>query len=167
MLFFVGGLSGAGKSDLGKHLKEHCGLQWIELDRGPGVNAVEERGIGQQWTAFISGDPGPLIASYPGDTVVTVASFPIIRPPLYLNSDKVTIRYLTGPKEKCFFRARERSPNLVDRAHWCRNNRDLLTFLNSGSCPPEWIISVFDESGIPLTREAIACALIRPTPPRI
>jgi hypothetical protein len=157
MLFLVGGLSGAGKSDLGKYLQENCGFRWIELDTPP-VDAVDELGIRHQWTAFQNGDPDPLIAYSPSNTIVTVASFPIIKPPSYLNSDKVTIRYLTGPEEECFSRARVRSN--LDQAHWDRNNGDLLEFLNSGSCPPEWKIQVFDENGNPRTGEAIALELM-------
>jgi predicted kinase len=34
MLLLIGGLSGAGKTELGRFLQANCGFRWVELDGG-------------------------------------------------------------------------------------------------------------------------------------
>jgi len=107
MLLFVGGLSGAGKSELGRHLQDHRAFIWFELDGEKDM--VDELKIRDEWEEFRKGNPVPLSKRYPGNVVLTVASFPIIKPPTYLNCDQVRVRCLFGPKKQCIERAKKRS----------------------------------------------------------
>jgi len=82
---------------------------------------VDDLGIRAEWTAFLGGDPRPLLGLYPRPTVITLPSFPII-PEGYSNCASIRVRYLTGPCERCFERASLRDPTRIDRDFWDRNN---------------------------------------------
>lgn len=165
MLLILGGLSGAGKSTLGRYLEKQCAFRWIELDP-PGenevneVNDVTELKISSQWKEFRAGNPSPLIQRFPGNTVITFASFVITDASKYLTSSEIRIRYLLGPKEACFCRANARSPEIVSQQHWDKNNNSLLAYFDSGNCPAEWKIEVFHNSGRPRSLDELARAII-------
>jgi len=145
MLLLIGGLSGAGKSELGRYLEKSRGFRWIELDRGfGGTDQVDRLAIRREWESFLAGDPAALIRLYPGATAVTIASLPIVRAPMYQDGGWVRVRYLTGAPGKCFGRANGRTPE-IDRDHWNRYNGELLSYLRE--CPAEWKVNVFDDAG--------------------
>jgi hypothetical protein len=161
MLLIIGGLSGAGKSSLGRHLEQHHAFHWLELDCHP-KDMPKEHGIRDEWDElFEHADPSSLLARLPNNTVLTVPS-----PAVFHNVSKlprwreIRIRYLTGPKERCFARANARDPILVTHDHWKRNNNGLLTYLESAACPVDWKVEVFDEAGEPKTLEQLALVVI-------
>lgn len=145
MLLLIGGLSGAGKTALGKYLAKNTDFHWVELDGGErGRDEVTEWKIRAEWEQFLKGDPNALGGRFPDKTVFTIPSFPIIKAPLYSDSTKVRIRYLTGPKELCFARANARSG--VTQEDWDNNNADLLAYF-AQDCPTKWKLPVFTDAG--------------------
>lgn len=156
MLFIVGGLSGSGKSTLGKHLLSQ-GLCWVELD-GQGVDMVNLLGIRAEWDAFCNDDPSRLLALYSRQTVITLPSRVIV-PEGYSTCANIRVRYLFGPKERCFGRARSRNPTMITQItqeFWDEHNSRLLKYLDSTQCPPGWKLSVFEDDGkdVPVGRLA-------------
>jgi hypothetical protein len=113
--------------------------------------------IRSAWDNFCAGNPTALAARFPGQTVFTLPSSPIIRAPMYQNSTSVRIRYLTGSKERCFARAKKRSS--LTRQYWEDNNRALLAYLRSG-CPVEWKLAVFTDAGGDRTLAELARAVL-------
>jgi hypothetical protein len=63
MLLFVGGLSGAGKSELGRYLQDHRAFIWLELDGEKDM--VDELKIRDEWEEFRKGNPVLLSKRYP------------------------------------------------------------------------------------------------------
>jgi hypothetical protein len=159
MLLVVGGLSGAGKSELGRHLERYHAFRWVELDCYP-KDMVDELAIRSEWDDFLAGNPWRLIERFAGDVVFTVPSRLIIDASKYLSSDEVRIRYLTGSKEACFSRADARSPALVDRRYWDENNNKLLAYLAGAACPLDWKVQVFDRDGNARSLDEIARAVV-------
>lgn len=78
MLLLMGGLSGAGKTELGKYLEKHTAFHWVELDGGPQSDEVDRLKIRSAWDNFCAGNPTALAARFPGQTVFTLPSSPII-----------------------------------------------------------------------------------------
>jgi hypothetical protein len=70
MLLVVGGLSGAGKSELGRHLERYHAFRWVELDCYP-KDMVDELAIRSEWDDFLAGNPWRLIERFAGDVVLT------------------------------------------------------------------------------------------------
>jgi hypothetical protein len=159
MLLVVGGLSGAGKSALGRHLEGHYPFRWVELDCYP-KDMVDELAIRPEWEDFLVGNPSRLIEHFAGDVVLTVPSRLIIDASKYLSSDEVRVRYLTGSPDVCFSRASARSPALVDRRHWDANNNELVAYLASAACPLDWKVQVFDRDGSAQSLNKIAQAVL-------
>ena len=54
MLLVVGGLSGAGKSELGRHLERYHAFRWVELDCYP-KDMVDELAIRSERDDFLAG----------------------------------------------------------------------------------------------------------------
>lgn len=156
-LLIIGGLSGTGKSTLGRYFNSNFAYRWIELDdpEDPFKDVVDLLDIRNEWDAFFfRGDPAPLIGRYPGKTVITVSSC-VIFPYEAVRSQHVRVCYLWGPEDKCFNRAHERRPQ-TDRTHWEHNNRAILSYLQSNECPPTSKIKVFNESGEPKNVDELA-----------
>jgi hypothetical protein len=163
MLLILGGLSGAGKTTLAQHLAKERAFYWFELDPPEDNEAATELRSSDHWKDFLSGNPCPLIDRFAGNTVITVASDVIIECPKYLTSSKIRIRYLSGPQERCFSRAHQRSSKKVTKEHWDRYNKRLLEYLGSENCPADWKIEVFDNCGRDRSVDELAHAIIMPT----
>ena len=160
MLLIFGGLSGAGKTTLGKYLRDYWNFRWIDLDGGPGANIVARLKASTQWHQFCAGNPAALLKHCPGQTVLTFPSFPIIQAPVYRDSTEVRIRYLTGPRQLCFSRANARAG--INEKYWDLNNRDLLKYLET-SCPNEWKVLVVTETNKARPVAELAAEVLTPS----
>ena len=158
MLLVIGGLSGAGKTTLGRHFEEKHAFKWLELDPSSGGDAVDKHGIRIEWDGLnLCGDPAPLLRRFSDNTVLTVTSLVVI--PLVSDFDSFRVRYLYGPPEKCSARAIERSPYVVTQDSWNKNNECLLKYLND-ECPLARKINVFDDMGQPRDVDDLAVAAL-------
>jgi len=159
-IWFVVGVSGAGKSHFSEYAAGHLGFFHYEIDQTP-HDGITHFGLRSQWDAFFDGmEAAPLIeeltrrscrSGCPG----AILSFPA-NLLAQLSSDhvaaldgKAKLIVLTGDPELCkrAFLQRERETGRnYSAAVWEAHNRALYDFMKQSWVAPH-LISVFDENG--------------------
>ena len=168
-IWFILGLSGAGKSHLSDYVMRKN--NWLHLDidqscmsrEGEWGDGVDIHGLKPSWILFEqNGDVRPLIKditskyecakksgavlSFPSSRVLSVDDIKLL-------SEDAEVIYLSGSKEDCLksFLEREkkcsRLPKGKDKtSHWCEHNQKLLKSL-SGSSLAQYRIAAFHKDG--------------------
>jgi hypothetical protein len=159
-IWFVVGVSGAGKSHFSEYAAGHLGFFHYEIDQTP-HDGITHFGLRTQWDTFfekskaeplvkeltkrgcVSGCPGAIL-SFPANLLATLS-------PEHLAAleGKVKMVVLTGDAELCkrAFLERERvTGRNYSAAVWEAHNRPLYSMMEQAWLAP-YLVTVFDEDG--------------------
>jgi hypothetical protein len=163
MIHIIGGLSGCGKSTIGRFLRRKENMFWFELDTFP-RDAVNDFRIRTEWENLLQGKTEAMENRFPEPMVLTIPSMPIFKAPNFKNNPKVRVSYLIGSEDACIRALGERDGMTTDaaRTHWAQNNADLRVYLE-GDCPGDWKINVFNGDGTRRTISDIVADVLKGT----
>jgi len=159
-IWFVVGVSGAGKSHFSEYAAGHLGFFHYEIDQTP-HDGITHFGLRSQWDTFFDAmDAGPLIdeltrrscrSGCPGAILSFPANLLEQLTPDHLRAldGKAKLIVLTGDAELCkrAFLQRERETGRnYSAAVWEAHNRALYDFMEQPWVEP-YLLTVFDENG--------------------
>lgn len=123
----VQGMSGVGKTALGRWLHEHAGVLWLEADQTP-RDGLEIAGLKERWDAFVSGDATGLVDELDRRVRAKGKRFCAITLPstcFVSGAVRIVAVDLVDAPERCRERFFRRVPEM-DRAaaerHWAAHN---------------------------------------------
>jgi len=168
-IWFVVGVSGAGKSHFSEYAAGHLGFFHYEIDQTP-HDGITHFGLRSQWDTFFDGmDAAPLIdeltrrscrSGCPG----AILSFPanllgqLTSDHLEALRGKVRLVVLTGEPELCkraFLQREQATGRNYSAQVWEAHNRPLYTVMEQPWLTP-YLVSVFDEDGERKTVQELA-----------
>ena len=159
-IWFVVGVSGAGKSHFSEYAAGHLGFFHYEIDQTP-HDGITHFGLRSQWDKFLDEfDAGPLIKELTKRSCMSgcpgaILSFPanlvgsLTADHINALEGKARLVVLTGDPEMCkrAFLQRERETGRNYSASvWEANNRPLYEVLSQDWLSPH-LVDVFDEQG--------------------
>jgi len=159
-IWFVVGVSGAGKSHFSEYAAGHLGFFHYEIDQTP-HNGITHFGLRSQWDAFfeefnsaplikeltkrgcMSGCPGAIL-SFPANLLSQLS-------PEHIEAlaGKAKLIVLTGEPELCkraFLQRESATGRNYSAGVWEAHNRPLYSVMDQGWLTP-FLVSVFDENG--------------------
>jgi hypothetical protein len=159
-IWFVVGVSGAGKSHFSEYAAGHLGFFHYEIDQTP-HDGITHFGLRSQWDTFIeeskagplvkeltkracvSGCPGAIL-SFPSNLLATLKSEHIAA-----LEGKVTFIVLTGDPEFCkreFLKRERQTGRNYSASVWEANNRGLYEIMRGDWLKPH-LVTVFTDEG--------------------
>jgi len=111
-ILFLLGLSGAGKTEMGRFASEAKGWLWLEIDRWPPTpDGIDLNGLRGPWNRYLEGDGnhGPLVSAIrernaeqnPGIVLTFPSGLTRSAEDIAAVEPDITIRYLTGSATHC------------------------------------------------------------------
>jgi hypothetical protein len=159
-IWFVVGVSGAGKSHFSEYAAGHLGFFHYEIDQTP-HDGITHFGLRSQWDAFfdrsksdalvkeltkracVSGCPGAIL-SFPSNLLENLQPGHIAA-----LAGKVKLVVLTGDAELCkaaFLKREQLTGRNYSAAVWEAHNRQLYSVMEQEWLAPH-LVTVFDEDG--------------------
>jgi len=167
--YFLLGPSGIGKTWIGNWIEDNRNHLHITIDRGDDPDVPEEftelsEQLAQGNPTLIARELDKLAtAAGKKNCVLTFKSVEFIDPQeiAKLADQRIAVKYLYGPKEKCIdaFVSREKANGHSerDRSFWCTNNGKYQRMGGPGMA--DYSVWVFDSSGNRLSEAEIATLL--------
>ena len=159
-IWFVVGVSGAGKSHFSEYAAGHLGFFHYEIDQTP-HNGITHFGLRTQWDKFLDElEAGPLIKELTKRACMSgcpgaILSFPAnLLPQITADhvealSGKVRLIVLTGEPELCkraFLQREQATGRNYSASVWEAHNRPLYAVLDQEWMSP-FLLTVFDADG--------------------
>ena len=145
-IWFVVGVSGAGKSHFSEYAAGHLGFFHYEIDQTP-HNGITHFGLRSQWDAFFEEfNSAPLIKELTKRGCMSGCPGAILSFPANLLSQLIV---LTGEPELCkraFLQREQATGRNYSGGVWEAHNRPLYAVMDQGWLTP-FLVSVFDENG--------------------
>jgi len=167
----VGGLSGAGKSQLCEWAVEDLNMLHLEVDL-PGADGIDEHGLRSEWNAFYGRHEGAALAgtlrdraarvgrvgvllSLPSNAILTKAHLAAAR------AAEIHVVLAAGPLELClgaYLERERRSGRGLDEQRWHRfNDRTVSTYESTDHAP--FLLRTFNRGGKRASRPQVMSRL--------